>query len=85
MFSKRLLVQPARSADGRDGRDGRQQFWGIIGAGEAVNKSAARAASLDYVKCLAVIKSAASAASMRGGGASGRLDHDSFLRIFWPR
>ena len=40
-----------------------------------MNKSAASAASLDYVKFQAVIKSAASAASLRGGRASGRLDH----------
>ena len=48
---------------------------------EFVNKSAASAASLDYVKFQAVIKSAASAASLRGGRASGRLDHDFFFAI----
>ena len=42
---------------------------------ESVNKSAASAASLDYAKFQAVIKLAASAASLRGGRASGRLDH----------
>ena len=60
-------------------------FLRIIGAGEAVNKSAASAASLDYVKFPAVIKSAASAASRKpksregssrgvqdGGSAGGR-------------
>ena len=47
-----------------------------------MNKSAASAASLDYVKFQAVIKSAASAASLRGGRASGRLDHGSFFAIF---
>ena len=49
---------------------------------EFANKSAASAASLDYVKFQAVIKSAASAASVRGGRASGRLDHDYFFAIF---
>ena len=48
---------------------------------ESVNKSAASAASLDYVNFQAVIKSAASAASMRGGRASGRLDHGFFLQF----
>ena len=38
---------------------------------EFANKSAASAASRDYVKFQAVIKSAASAASLRGGRASG--------------
>ena len=42
---------------------------------ESANKSAASAASLDYLKFQAVIKSSASAASPRGGHASGRLDH----------
>ena len=42
------------------------------------NELAASAASLDYVKFQAVIKSAASAASLRGGRASGRLDDDLF-------
>ena len=41
---------------------------------------AASAASPDYVKIQAVIKSAASAASLRGGHACGRLDHDFFLQ-----
>ena len=49
---------------------------------EFANKSAASAASLVYVKFQAVIKSAASAASLRGGRASGRLDHGFFLQ-FW--
>ena len=40
------------------------------------------AASLDYVNFQAVIKSAASAASLRGGHASGRLDPAVFLLIF---
>ena len=48
---------------------------------ESANKSAASAASPVYVKFQAVIKSAASAASLRGGRASGRLDH-GFFRIF---
>ena len=47
-----------------------------------MNKSAASAASPDYVKFHAVIKSAASAASLRGGRASGRLDHGFFFAIF---
>ena len=46
-----------------------------------MNKSAASAASLDYVKFQAVIKSAASAASLRGGRASGRLDRGFFCAI----
>ena len=49
---------------------------------EFANKSAASAASLDYVKFQAVIKSAASAASLRGGRASGRLDHGYLFAIF---
>ena len=52
------------------------RVWG------AANKSAASAASPDYVKFQAVIKSAASAASLRGGRASGRLDHGFFCAIF---
>ena len=47
-----------------------------------MNKSAASAASPDYVKFQAVIKSAASAASLRGGRASGRLDHGYLFAIF---
>ena len=47
--------------------------------------SVASAASPDYVKFQAVIKSAASAASLRGGRASGRLDHGSCLCNIWPR
>ena len=50
-----------------------------------VNKSAASAASLDVVQFQAVIKPAASAASPRGGRASGRLDHYSFFYNSWPR
>ena len=46
-------------------------FLEIIGAGEAVNKSAASATSLDYIKFQAVIKSTASAASLCGGSGSG--------------
>ena len=46
------------------------------GVREAVNESAASLASLDCVKFQAVIKSAASAASLRGGRATSRLDHD---------
>ena len=48
---------------------------------EFTKKSAASAASPDYGKFQAEIKSAASAASLRGGRASGRLDHG----LFWPR
>ena len=48
---------------------------------EFANKSAASAASPDYVKFKAVIKSAASAASLRGGRASGRLDHGVFSQF----
>ena len=49
---------------------------------ELVNESAASTASLDYVKFQAVIKSAASAALLRGGRASGRMDHGFLLSIF---
>ena len=49
---------------------------------ESVNKSAASATSLDYVKFEAVIESAASAASLREGRASGRLDHGLFVSNF---
>ena len=52
---------------------------------DPVNKSAASAASLDYVKFQAVIKSAASAASLRGGPSSGRLDHGPFFRAILGR
>ena len=45
---------------------------------EFANESAASAASPVYIKFQAVIKSAASAASLRGGRASGRLDHGFF-------
>ena len=50
---------------------------------ESVNKSAASAASRDYLKFQAVIKSAASPASLRGGRASGQLDHVFFCKS-WP-
>ena len=43
-----------------------------------MNQSAASAASPDSVKFQAVIRSAASAASLCGGRASGRLDHGFF-------
>ena len=49
---------------------------------EFANKSAASAASGDYVKFQAVIKSAASAASLCGGRARGRLDHGFLGAIF---
>ena len=45
------------------------------------NKSAPSAACPDYVKFQAVIKSAASAASLRGGRASGNLDHGFFVQF----
>ena len=48
---------------------------------EFVNKSTASAASPDYAKFQAVIKSAASAAFLRGGRASGRLDHGFFSQF----
>ena len=48
---------------------------------ESVNKSAASAASLDYVKNQAVIKSAAGAASLHEGRPSGRLAHGVFVGI----
>ena len=48
---------------------------------EAVKKSAASAASLEYVKFQAVIKPAASAASLRGGRARGRLGHGYFFQF----
>ena len=49
---------------------------------EFVNKSAASAASPDYVQFQAVIKSAASTASPQRGRASGRLPS---FRNFWQR
>ena len=49
------------------------------GVRESMNKSAASAAFLDYVKFQGVIKSAASTASLRGGRASSRLDHGFFF------
>ena len=51
------------------------------GVPDFVNKSAASAASLDYVKFRAVNESAASTASLRGGRASGRLDHGFFVQF----
>ena len=54
-------------------------FFGNLRVWGAANQSAASAASRDYVKFQAVIKSAASAASLQGGRASGRLDHAFFL------
>ena len=50
---------------------------------ESANKSAASAAFPDYVKSQTVIKSAASAASLRGGRASGRLDYNIFSLHFF--
>ena len=50
-------------------------FFEVVGAAKAVNNPTASAASLDYVEFQAVIKSAASVASLREGRASGRLDH----------
>ena len=62
--------------------DGRTSaFLDFFAVQEFANKSAASAASLDYVKFQAVIKSAASAASPRGGRASGRLDHGFLLQF----
>ena len=51
---------------------------------EFANKSAASPASPHYVKFQAVVKSAASAASLRGGRAGSRLDHGFFLNL-WLR
>ena len=51
---------------------------------DTANKSAASAASPDYVKFQTVIKSAASAASPHRGRASGRLDHGDLFAIFGP-
>ena len=63
-----------------------ESIWAFQGAPIAVrefaNKSAASAASPDYIKFQAVIKSAASAASLHGDRASGRLDH-GFFSQFW--
>ena len=67
--------------DGLQGSGGfRCMIWGASRAPnfQAVIKSPASAASLDSVKFQAVIKSAASSASLRGGRASGRLDHGFF-------
>ena len=52
------------------------------GVRESVNELAASAASPDYIKCQAAIKSAASAASLREGHASDRLDHGLLFAIF---
>ena len=46
----------------------------VLAVRESANKSAASAAFLDSVKSQAMIKSADSAASLRGDRASGRLD-----------
>ena len=48
----------------------------------SANKSVASAASLDYVNFQAMIKSAASAASLRAGRVNGRLDHVLFFAMF---
>ena len=56
-------------------------LWTFCAVREFANKSAASAASGDYVKIQAVIKSAASAASLRGGRASGRLDNGIFSQF----
>ena len=58
-------------------------FWALrfaidVAVRESVIRAAASAASPVYVKFQAVIKSAASAASLRGGRASGRLDRGLF-------
>ena len=53
---------------------------GAYGTRKFDNKSAASAASLNYVKFQAVIKSAARAASS-GGRASGRLEHGFLFAI----
>ena len=66
----------------RVGHAGNQLVNKFCAVRESANKSAASAASLDYVKFQAVIKSAASAASLRGDRACGRLDHDLFFAIF---
>ena len=49
------------------------------------NNGAASAASLDYVKFQAVIKAAASGASLRGGRASGQLDHGVEAALARPK
>ena len=51
------------------------------GVRESVNKSAASAASPDYVKFQAVIKSAASAASLRGGALAADCITAFFLQF----
>ena len=51
---------------------------------EFFNKSAASAASLDYVKFQAVIKSAASAASLTEAALAADWI-TTFFRNFWPR
>ena len=54
------------------------------GVRESVNKLAASAASLDYVKFQAVIKSAASAASLAEAALAADLI-TAFFVDFWPR
>ena len=56
-------------------------FLGSVAVREFVIRSAASAASPDYVEFQAVIKSAASTASLRGGRASGRLNHGYFSQF----
>ena len=51
----------------------------------SANKSAASAASPDYVKFQAVIKSAASAASLAEAALAADWIMAFFLCIFWPR
>ena len=53
------------------------------GVRESANKSTASTASPDYVKIQAAIKSAASAASLRRGRTSSRLDHGFFFVQFF--
>ena len=62
-------------------RDPLPTFQGLAAVREFVKKLAASAAFRNYVKFQAMIKSAASAASLRGGRASGRLDHGLFLQF----
>ena len=80
-----LPIPPSETHDLRCERQSEPGEIALRGVREFGNKSAASAASPDYAKFEAAIKSAASAASLRGGCASGRLGHGLFFRTFWLR
>ena len=75
-----LLYYSSSSGTSSGTSSGRRHL--LYAVREFANKLAASAASPDYVKLQVVIKSAASTASLRGGHASGRLDHGFFCAFF---